>query len=121
MLREGNALRLNKSMCIRASAGSMERCLVVEIGRVYDPSIKKYIKIVEGGVPSKFWACFNPTTHTIHLNKQKCYKSLDKYMDTCLHEAIHAAFPTLSEAIVTERTPILKRLLKKMGIGVDLG
>ena len=95
---------------------------MVELGRVYDPSVKKYIKIVVGGVPSKFYGVYDPSKRTIHLNSRESYKSDDRYMDICIHEALHATFPSLSEEIVTKRTPILKRLLFKMGVQpVDQG
>lgn len=89
---------------------------MVELGRVFDPDERKYIKVVVGGVPSKWHAYYNCTKHTIHLNSRESYGSDDFYMDTCLHEALHAAFPDLSEEAITKRTPIIKRLIKIMGI-----
>ena len=87
---------------------------MVELGRVKFG--KHYIRVVVGGVPSKWHAYYDEDKRTIHLNSRESYKSDDMYMDTCLHEALHAVFPHLSEKIVKERTPILKRLLKKMGV-----
>lgn len=84
------------------------------LGRVKDG--KRYITVVQGGVPSAFYGAYDPKKKRIHLNKQENYKSDDAYMDTCIHEALHATFPSLSEHIITERTPILKRLLKCMGV-----
>ena len=92
----------------------MENRFVREVGRVKDG--KRYIRIVEGGVPSLFYGAYDPVKKCIHINKRENYKSDDEYMDTCLHEALHATFPSLSEEVITERTPILKRLLLKMGV-----
>ena len=93
-----------------------------ELGRAYDPQAKKYIRVVVGGVPSKWYGYYDKAKRTIHLNSKESYKSDDQYMDTCLHEALHAAFPSLSEDIITKRTPTIKRLLKIMGVQpVDLG
>ncbi len=89
---------------------------MAELGRVYDPAERKYIKVVIGGVPSKFYGVYDPARRTIHLNSRESYKSDDKFMDICIHESLHAVFPALSEEIITKRTPILKRLLKVMGI-----
>lgn len=88
---------------------------MVEIGRVWDPTRKKYIRIVEGGVPSKWDGCYDPGKHRIHLRSRESYTS-DCYMDTCIHEVLHAVFPHLSEEIVLKKTPIMKRLLLKMGV-----
>lgn len=94
----------------------------MELGRVYDPVKKKYIRIVEGGIPTRWHGYYDADRMVIHLpQRQKCQSS-DTYMDICIHEALHATFPSLSEEIVTKRTPILKRLLLKMGVQpVDQG
>ncbi len=84
------------------------------VGRVKDG--KRYITIVEGGVPSAFFGYYDPAKKRIHINKRENYRSDDAYMDTCIHEALHATFPSLSEEIITKRTPILKRLMLKMGV-----
>jgi len=87
-----------------------------ELGRVWDPRIRKYIRIVVGGVPSTWHAYWDVDHHRIHLNSRESYRTDDTYMDACVHEALHATFPSLSEQVITERTPILKRLLLKMGV-----
>ncbi len=89
---------------------------MVELGRVWDKEKKKYIKVVIGGVPSAWHSYWDCDHNRIHLKSRESYKSDDVYMDCCVHEALHATFPHLSEHIITERTPILKRLLKKMGV-----
>ena len=87
---------------------------MVVVGKVKDG--KRYITIVEGGVPPSFYGAYDPTKKQIHINKRESYRSDDAYMDTCIHEALHATFPSLSEEVITKRTPILKRLLLKMGV-----
>ncbi len=95
---------------------------MVELGRVWCPVRRKYIRIVEGGVPSLWHGYYDRDRMVIHLPKRRKCQSADRYMDICIHEALHATFPSLSEEAVTQRTPILKRLLKKMGVQpVDLG
>ena len=89
---------------------------LIEIGRVWDPDKRKYIRVVIGGVPPRWHGCYDPTNNRIHLNSRKSYRSDDTYMDCCLHEALHACFPDISEETIGKRTPILKRLLKKMGV-----
>ena len=89
---------------------------MVELGRVWDQEKKKYIKVVIGGVPSAWHSYWDCDHNRIHLNPRESYKSDDVYMDCCIHETLHAVFPHLSEQIVKERTPIVKRLLKAMGV-----
>ena len=89
---------------------------MVELGRVWDPTKKKYIRIVEGGVPSAWHSYWDMDHSRIHLNSRESYRSDDVYLDCCLHEALHACFPHMSEKIICSRTPILKRLLKTMGV-----
>ena len=103
----------------RVTAGLYGRCSVLVKGRVWDPAKKKYIQIIEGGVPSAWHSYWDCDKHRIHLNSRESYRSDDIYMDCCVHEALHATFPHLSETTITERTPILKRLLKRMSIGVQ--
>lgn len=88
--------------------------IVAEIGRVWDPDRRKYIIILNHGVPSLFYGYYDPVRHRIHLPKN--WKSADKYMDICIHESLHAVFPHMSEEIITKKTPIMKRLLLKMGV-----
>ncbi len=90
--------------------------LIVVKGRVWDPQRQKYITIVEGGVPGSWYGYYDIDRHRIHLRKRDKYRSAGKYMDVCIHECLHAVFPHLSEEIILQKTPILKRLLLKMGV-----